>query len=169
MSKFFRVGIPVVLVGVIALAGATAAFAQSGTTQADATGWGAGRGPGTGLLAAYDEAIHAELAKALGMSVEEFEAARADGVTLAALAAENDVPLEDLQAVMHEARAEAIKDALADGAITQEQADWLLERGAMGYGPGTAQGLCDGTGPRGAGGMGPRGAGGMGRAGRTGS
>ena len=44
------------------------------------------------------------------------------------------------------------EQALADGAITQEQADWLLERGAKGYRPGSAQGLCDGTGPRGTGG-----------------
>jgi len=169
VSKFFKVGMPVVLVGVIALTGATAAFAQSGTTQPDATGWVAGRGPGGGLLSAYDEVIHAKLAEALGMSVADFEAARAEGLTLAALAAEQGVSLEDLQVVMLEARAEALEQALADGAITKEQADWLLERGSMGYGPGSAQGLCDGTGPRGAGGMGLRGGGGMGRAGRIGS
>jgi len=154
VSKFLKVGLPVALVGVIALAGATAAFAQAETPQPPFAGRGAGRGPAGGLLADYAEIVHENLAYALGLSPSEFEAARAEGTTLAALAAEQGVSLEDLREIMQEARAEMIAQALADGVVTQEQADWMLQRGAMGPGPGNGQGLCDGTGPHGAGRMG---------------
>jgi len=154
VSKFLKVGLPVALVGVIALAGATAAFAQAEPPQPPYAGRGPGRGPGGGLLAEYNDILHAKLAEALGMSLSDFEAARAEGTPLAALAAEQGVSLEDLREVMLEARSEMIQEALADGVITQEQSDWMLQRGALGHGPGAGQGLCDGTGPHGARGFG---------------
>jgi hypothetical protein len=98
------------------------------------------------------DGVHEKLAEALGISVEELEAAQAEGQTFFNLAEANGVELEELWQVMQDARAEAIEQAIADGAITQEQADWMLERQAR---MGARHDDCDGTGPIGEGSFGP--------------
>ncbi|HSB91373.1 MAG TPA: hypothetical protein VLD63_15260 [Anaerolineales bacterium] len=143
MLKTLKIAIPMALVVALNL-GVVPAFAQVDTPQSPA-GWG--RHGGVGLLAAYDETIHQALADALGISLEEFESARDDGQTLAELAAAHDVDLADLFQVMETARAEAIAEAVAQGNITQAQADWLLDRPVRRGGLGLAIGQCDGRGP----------------------
>lgn len=93
------------------------------------------------------EAMHAVIAEALGITVEELTAAQADGQRLTDLAAELGVAIEDVQTAVQEAHDAAVQQALADGLITQEQADWLLERGAMGMHNG--MGMQDGMGMQG--------------------
>ena len=71
------------------------------------------------------------LARALGMTVEELEAAREDGTLYDILS--NITPAE-LQAQMQTAMESAVQQAVADGAITQAQADLIAEHIASGAG-----------------------------------
>jgi hypothetical protein len=70
------------------------------------------------------------LAEALDISVEELQVMKEDGFNLRDYAAENGLSPEELAEMMAEVNTNAINAALEDGAITQEQADWMLE--AMG-------------------------------------
>jgi hypothetical protein len=167
MNTWIKGLVVLALVAAIGVLGVGAVSAQG--DEPPVGPWGpmyAGDGPG--LLAAYDDIMHQALADALGISLAEFEAARDDGIRLPELAEANDVELEELWQVMDEARTEAIEQALADGAITEEQAEWLAERGmGMRFG-GMGRGACDGSGPLGEGPVGPRGGRGPGRGASTG-
>ena len=124
-----------------------------------------GEGPGRNLVDA--NVMHAAIAEALGISVEELEAARAEGTSLVELAAELGVDVETVRAAMEAVRIDAINQALADGVISEEQAEWLLSRPVFGLGNGSfggpgagngegpmgGRGPCNGDGPRG--GQGP--------------
>ncbi|RPI90381.1 MAG: hypothetical protein EHM40_18515 [Chloroflexi bacterium] len=81
-------------------------------------------------------------AQALGLTTDELTAALKEGKTLEQVAEEAGVDFADVQAAMQAARdtemRERIQQALDDGTITQENADWLLEgldKGFLG-GPG---------------------------------
>ena len=109
-------------------------------------------GPGRG-----DPAVHdAALADTLGLTVEQFQAERDAGKTLAQIAEEQGVSLDDVQAAMQTAREAEIQQMVADGTITQAQADAMLANTPGIGGPG--DGLCDGVpDPRGGGFPGGRG------------
>ncbi len=141
MNKYLKIVGVVAVVAVIALVGAAVAFAQ---TPPDGAGpWnGWGHGNGMGLRAADEEVMHAKIAEALGITVDEFEAALAEGKTPYILAQELGVDFAEVRAAMQAAHAEALAQAVADGKITQEQADWMLShqaqmgaRHAYGIGP----------------------------------
>lgn len=68
------------------------------------------------------------IAEALGITVEELQAARAEGKTLPQLVAELGLDLEEVRAAIQAGVTEAINQAVADGTLTQEQANWMLER-----------------------------------------
>ena len=104
------------------------------------------------------------LAEALGMTTEELVAAQADGQTVAEIAAAQGVDLADVVAAVVAPRAERLAQSVADGSLTQEQADamlaamtehmtWRLENEGLGW----------------AGGCGMRGAGRFGTTGDTGT
>jgi hypothetical protein len=73
-------------------------------------------------------AMHTAMAEALGLSLEELEATLADGTRLPHLMAELDVDPEAVRDAVKEARETAVAEALADGTITQEQADCILSK-----------------------------------------
>jgi hypothetical protein len=73
-------------------------------------------------------AMHTRLAELLGMSLDELEAAMAEGARLSQLMADADVDAETVRAAMTEVRETAVAEALADGTITQEQADCVLSK-----------------------------------------
>ncbi len=75
------------------------------------------------------EVIQTAVANALGISVDELEAIRAEGKSLPQIAEELGVEMSAVQEAVQAARAEALQQAVAEGKITQEQADWLLEHG----------------------------------------
>jgi hypothetical protein len=138
---------------VVGVVGATSAYAQEPTAPSH---HGGGPGGGRGLNDAALEAV----AEVLGMTTDEVTAALQDGQTLQDLTDEAGVDNEDVRAAIqavHEAEMrERIAQAVEDGTITQENADWLLEGldngfigGPGGFGPGFG-------GPRG-GGHGPKG------------
>jgi hypothetical protein len=128
-------------VGVI---GATTVFAQSPT---DAPLHGRGPG-GRGL----SDAALAAAADALNMTTDELSTALQSGQTLEELAEEAGVNIEDVRAAIQAVREtelrERIEQAVDDGTITQEHADWLLEGLEQGFlnGPG---GFGFGHGPKG--------------------
>lgn len=133
--------------------GATAAYAQESTPQAPTTdGFFGGRGHhgGRGLPQAELEAA----AKVLGMTADEISTALKDGKTLEDLATEAGVELTAVQdaikAVREADMRERIQQAITNGTMTQEKADWLLEGLEKGFlaGPGF------GFGPHGHGGPG---------------
>lgn len=102
---------------------ATNAYAQSASSDLLH-----GRGPGGGPLgtAALEAA-----AQALNMTTDELTAALQSGKTLETIAEEAGVDFADVQSAIQAAHAtemrERIQQALDDGTITQENADWLLE------------------------------------------
>lgn len=137
-------GLMIVVLAVGAI-GATRAFAQ-GPVDTPLHG---GRGPGGRGLS--DEAL-AAAAEVLDMTADEVTAALQSGKTLQDLAEEAGVDIEDVRAAIQAVREtemrERIAQAVEDGTITQEHADWLLEGLEKGFlnGPG---GFGLGHGPKG--------------------
>ena len=127
----------------------------------DGPGFGKGRHGGRGgfggpIHGSVD--MHAVLAEALGLTVEDLAGAKAEGKTIQQLAEERGISLEDLQTTLKEAHLAAIDQAVIDGTLTQEQADQIKERIENGPqrgldGPGFGKGRRGGRG--GFGGFGP--------------
>lgn len=77
------------------------------------------------------------VSKALGITVEELEAAREDGQRLPDLLEELGIDQEDFEANLQTIHEETLQQAVRDGVITQEQADQMLENNFQGRrGPG---------------------------------
>lgn len=81
-------------------------------------------------------------AQALGMTVEELQAAREEGKFFPELIKAQGLSQEEFQSAMQAAYEEAINQAVADGVITQAQADLLLADK-----PGPGQGFLAPIGP----------------------
>ena len=134
MNKFWKFsGVFAVLVAVVAFAGVTAAFAQ-GPNQPDgitppAMNQGQNEaGVGMGWMAVDEAAMHEAIAGALGMSVEAFEAEVANGENALTLAQKLGIDFAEVQAAMDAVHAAALQQAVDDGLLSQEQADWMLSR-----------------------------------------
>jgi len=102
----------------------------------------------TGRLHEYMEKA---LAEKLGIDVATIEAQVDAGKTLYQIALDNGIAKADLPAFMLEVRTMAINAAVADGVITQTQADKMLRVAGRGMGQGmmrggTSVGPCGGTG-----------------------
>jgi hypothetical protein len=66
------------------------------------------------------------LAEALGLTTDELNAELDGGKTLAEIAEEQGLNPADLAAVLESAHVDGLAQAVADGALTQEQADAML-------------------------------------------
>lgn len=123
---------------VVGVIGATHAYAQSSSST-----WQHGRGPGDGGRGMrLGEAELAAAAEVLDMTTDELTTALESGQTLEQIAEAAGVDFADVQAAIQAVHAtemrERIQQAVEDGTITQENADWLLEgldKGFLG-GPG---------------------------------
>jgi hypothetical protein len=136
----------VVLGGLLAIAilfgaaSVTTAYAQDGTPPTPPAGQPGdrpdrgGRGMGESELTAA--------ATVLGMTTDELSAALKEGKTLDDLATAAGVDVQDVKDAISKVHAEEmrtrIEAGLADGTISQEKADWLLE--------GLDKGFLDGPG-----------------------
>jgi hypothetical protein len=150
MNRFLKVaGIAtlVAVVGVVAVAGF--ALAQGPTPTPD--GW-LGLGRGFGLMGRGGWDTFDAAAEALGLSPEQLFTELHSGKSLTDLATEKGVDLQAVQDAMAAARKDAmqqaIEQAVADGKMSREQADWMLQ--------GLEQGWMGGRGFRGHG-CGPKG------------
>jgi hypothetical protein len=157
MKKIFVLGL--VLIAAIALTTGIA-FAQTPTQQGYG-GYGSGMmggrgahgmmgfgGPVDGSYGPMHEFILTTFAEAFGLTPEALQIRLDAGETMWQVAESQGYDLEAFRSLMLEARADALQQAVEDGTITQEQADWMSQRmGSRGYG----NGACDGTGPKGAG------------------
>lgn len=144
MKKVLLVGL-ITVVAVLALAGAGVAFAQIATPNPEnpfsfrGAMIGAGFG-GNGMIGGryhhngmmgqsiLHEYMVAAWAEALGLSPEDIQARLDGGETMATIAEEKGLTLDEFRSLMAEVHNNAIDLALADGAITQEQADFMNER-----------------------------------------
>jgi hypothetical protein len=108
--------------------GATLAPARS----AGVGGRGMMMGQQGGILHEY---MQDALAEALGLTRAELDSRVAAGERHFDIAADLGLTPDEFVALMTAARAQAIEAAMADGAITQAQADWMLQR-TPGRGPG---------------------------------
>jgi hypothetical protein len=139
---------------VLGAIGAGVAYADNATPPASSTlsmdGHGRGGG-GRGLGQTELEAA----AKVLDMTADELSTALKDGKTLEDLATAAGVDIADVQDAISAVHAEEmrtqINQALTDGTISQEKADWLLEGLDKGFldGPGFGFGFGHGGGPGG--------------------
>jgi len=147
------IGISVTILAALAVAGF--AFAQQPTpTAPNGPGMMGGRGGGMMGEDGYGpmhEVMQAAMAEALGITHEELEERLAAGDTAWTIAQEKGLTQEEFFTLMSEARNKAFDQLVADGTLTQEQADWMKSRmGTMmqnGYGDGT--GGCMGNGVNG--------------------
>jgi hypothetical protein len=87
------------------------------------------------------EYMHAALAAALGLARDEFDARLSSGETPWSIGVAQGLGEDEVAALLAAARAEALAAAVADGVITQEQADWMLAH-PMGLGAERAPGDC---------------------------
>jgi hypothetical protein len=90
--------------------------------------------------------IHANLADALGIEIDDLTARIDAGETISAIALSLGFDSVEIRDIIVAARADALAQAVADGLLTQEQVDWMASHGnrmpAANYG----EGICDGTG-----------------------
>ncbi len=155
--KMISMGVVAVAVVGAALFAASVSHAQSPDPVPGPHGYGMTNGT-PGWMYAYHDEIHAALADALGMTEADFEAALAQGTTVWQLADQKGVSDETLQQVMLDAREAAITQMAADGVLTQDQADAMLnavksrfeanKQFGFGFGmmQGNGYGQSDGTG-----------------------
>ena len=126
--------VALLVVGVI---GATNAYAQNSSSTLLH-----GRGPGEGRGHGFGQVEQEAAAKVLGLTTDELNIALQSGKTLEQLAEEAGVDLQEVQDAIqaaHETELRArIEQAVSDGTMTQEKADWLLE--------GLDKGFLDGPG-----------------------
>lgn len=85
---------------------------------------GSGLGRGAGIM--HDYMISA-FAKAIGLTVEEVDTRLAKGETFKEIAIAQGTAEADLPALANQVRKAALDQAVADGIITQAQADQMLE------------------------------------------
>ncbi len=132
---FRRVGkwLLVATVGVLAvgLVGLGVVYAQgpnpARTPQANCP-LGPQGGAGLGMGWRWGGSMLQTWADALGMKVEDVTAAVRSGKTIADLAKEKGIAIEDLVAKALQARKVAVQQAVQDGRLTQAQADAMLEQ-----------------------------------------
>jgi hypothetical protein len=83
---------------------------------------------GSGIL---HETMFAAMAEALGLAPEELQARLDAGDTMWDIAESQGLTAEQFQETMLQARTDALNQAVSDGLITQEQADWMIARMAQ--------------------------------------
>lgn len=137
MSKWFKIGIVALLaIGALGALVSGVALAQGAATQTPEINTKVQLDRGFGHALRSQAALEAA-AKALGMTVEDLKTQLWGGKILADLAEEKGVNLADVKAAVEAAQKEelrtSIEQAVTDGKITRENADWLLEGLDKGY------------------------------------
>jgi Spy/CpxP family protein refolding chaperone len=119
----------------IAVLGAGVAFAQGQQPPA----YGGMMGRGGGWMHDY---VEKALADKLGLTEAQVEKDLAAGKTMYQIAVDAGTAEADVPALLTEIHTAAFDKAVADGVVTREQADWMLQRMQGRYGAGGATGTC---------------------------
>ncbi|MDD2696134.1 MAG: hypothetical protein PHD58_09435 [Anaerolineales bacterium] len=118
--------------------------------------WGMMGGRGAGMMGAWrnnadadfegpmHDAMIAALAEALNVTPEELEEAHDAGKTMWQFAEEQGLSADEFAQIMIQARTKALNQAVEDGAITQEQANWMIQRMSQAQANGFGMGACGG-------------------------
>jgi hypothetical protein len=150
--------IALVLAAVAGLAVAGVAYAQGSQPTGGLSAPGAEYGPmiSQDQEGPLHEYMLAAMAEALGIPATDLETRLANGETFYQIALAEGIAADDIPALMQTARSQALAAALADGTITQEQANWMQAHAfghggygqgmRLGQGLGAGQGACGGTG-----------------------
>lgn len=164
MKKIFLIG-SILMVALVALAVAGFAYAQTPKPPTleypnGSGGWG-GRGMhGGGMMGGWSQGADTDgdgygpmheymidaFAQALSMDATELEGFIDQGQTMWQVAQDQGLSDEEISDLMVEARTEAFKQMVADGVISQEQADWMLNRMNQMWNFGGGFGSCHGGG-----------------------
>lgn len=111
--------------------GVGVAFAQGGQPPAGQRGYGW-----------MHEYVEQALAAKLGLTETQVEDQLAAGKPMYQIALDNGVKQEDLSTFINEVHKDAFSKAVADGVLTQAQADWMLQRMQNMYQNGYGAGNC---------------------------
>lgn len=141
-KKLFLVsGAALVVLVLASLAAATFVFAQEPTPTPTVPF--KGRGPGWGCFGwarGGDWTMFDKAAETLGLTPVELFTELHSGKTLEEIAEAKGIDVQTvydaMEAVRVEAQKQAIQQAVEDGKISQEQADWMLEGLEKGFFPG---------------------------------
>ena len=148
------------LVTVFALGVGVVAFAQAqyppGNTNSSDNGWGMMRRGMMGFSGNYDqgsrgygpmhETMEEIIAEKLNLTEAEIEAKLGEGETLWSIAQTAGMTDDEIFSLMSDARSQALEKAVESGALTQEQADWMLQHMDQMHGnDGYARGGCYGA------------------------
>jgi len=137
MKKFVWIGIGAIAALALVAAGAFTAGTVLAQGQPDGPFGGRGHLDG-GQEGPLHEYVVDAFAAELGLNAEDVEAALDAGTPLHQIALDNAIAEADLPALLEKVHTAALEAAVAGGAITQEQADLMLEhmagRWANGYG-----------------------------------
>jgi len=139
----------VVVTAFFTLGSVSQAYAQSEAPVVNSTenygfgGRGGMMGAGTGVT--QQGLLHDEMvivvAEKLGISVDDLNTRITNGETLYTIALAEGLTADEAKTLMVETRLQAIDQAVANGDITQTQADWMKTRSAlMGTGAASAAG-----------------------------
>lgn len=132
--------------------------ARGGPGGGDSTGGGNGHqgttGTGAGipvnaninLDGVLSDSINASLAAALGIEPVDLAARLDAGETFSQIALSLGLDPTTISDILVQARTDALDQAVADGLITQDQADWVASRGNQNPAASYEDGICDGTG-----------------------
>jgi len=142
MKKFLAVAFAVIAITLVVGSGSVFAQSTNPPTADDTPSYfGMGRQGGRGMMGGglyiqngtegpMHDAMIEVFSDQLGLSVDEINTALAEGKTLGEIALEQGLTVEEFQAIMLEARDTTLENAVAEGLITEEQADWMSERGS---------------------------------------
>ena len=133
MKKILIVGLVVLALGVL---GVGAVFAQGGQPPFSSMMTG---GRGYGSMHNY---VEQALAAKLGLTETQVEDQLAAGKPMYQIALDNGISQDALRNFMNEVHTDAFAKAVKDGVITQEQADWMLQRMQNTYQNGYGAGNC---------------------------
>ena len=125
------VGLLVLALGVFGALTAGVAFAQGGQPPA-----------GQGNYGWMHDYVEQAIAVKLGLTEKQVEDQFAAGKPMYQIALDNGVKQEDLANFMNEVHKDAFDQAVKDGVMTQERADWMLQRMQNMYQNGTGPGNC---------------------------
>jgi hypothetical protein len=125
----------VFIVVVLGLIGAGVVYAQGG--QPPQAGM-----MGNGSYGWMHDYVAQALAAKLGLTEERVEDALAAGKPMVQIALDNGIAQEELASFMNEIHKDAFDKAVKDNVITQERADWMLQRMQNMYQNGTGAAGC---------------------------